>query len=85
MLLDSKLPKKLWLEILKTVIYVKNRSLMRVLGFKIPFKMLYNKKLDLLELRIPGYITYAIIPAEKRSKMDIYASRVRYLSLEASN
>ena len=47
--------------------------------------MLYNKKLDLLELRIPGCIAYAIIPAEKRSKMDIHALRARYLGLEASN
>ena len=82
---DSKLPKKLWPEILQTVIYIKNRSLVRVLRFKIPFEILYNKKPDLLKLRISGCITYAIIPVEKRSKMDIYASRIRYLGLEASN
>jgi hypothetical protein len=47
--------------------------------------MLYNKKLDLLELRISGYIAYAIIPSEKRFKMNIYTLRVRYLGLEALN
>ena len=47
--------------------------------------MLYDKKPYLSKLRIPGCIAYAIIPAEKRSKMDIYASRVRYLGPEALN
>src|SRR4051795_6381646 len=82
---DSKLPKKLWPEILQTVIYVKNRSPVRVLGSKTPFEMLYSKKPDLSELRIPGCIAYAIIPVEKRSKMDMHASRARYLGPEASN
>src|SRR5947209_8020389 len=82
---DSKLPKKLWLEILQTVIYIKNKSLVRVLRSKTPFKMLYSKKPDLLELRIPGCIAYAIIPVEKRFKMDIYTLRARYLGLEPSN
>ena len=58
---------------------------MRVLGSKTPFKKLYSKKSDLSELRIPGCIAYAIIPAEKRSKMDIHASRARYLGPEALN
>ena len=58
---------------------------MRVLESKTPFEMLYGKKPDLLELRISGCIAYAIIPIEKRSKMDIYALRARYLGLEASN
>jgi hypothetical protein len=82
---DSKLPKKLWPEILKTVVYVKNRSPVSVPGSKIPFEMLYGRKPDLSELRIPGCIAYAIIPAEKRSKMDMHASRARYLGPEASN
>jgi hypothetical protein len=82
---DSKLPKKVWPEILKTVVYVKNRSPVRVLGSKTPFEMLYGRKPDLLELRIPGCIAYAIVPAEKRSKMDMHASRARYLGPEALN
>src|SRR5690349_5757163 len=82
---DSKLPKKLWPEILQTVVYVKNRSPVRVLGSKTSFKKLYDKKLDLSELRIPECIAYAIILAEKRTKIDIYVSRARYLGLEASN
>jgi hypothetical protein len=82
---DSKLPKRLWPEILQTVIYVKNRSPASVPGSKTPFEMLYGRKPVLSELKIPGCIAYAIIPPEKRSKMDMHASRARYLGPEASN
>jgi len=82
---DTKLPKKLWTEILQTVIYVKNRSPVRPLGSKTPYEVLYGKKPDLSNLRIPGYIAYAIIPKEKRGKSDFHASRARYLGPEASN
>jgi hypothetical protein len=82
---DSKLPKKLWMEILRTVIYVKNRSPVRALGTKTPYEVLYGRRLDLSALRIPGCIAYAIIPREKRSKMDMHASRARYLGPEAGN
>ena len=63
---DTKLPKKLWMEILQTVIYVKNRSPARALGSKTPYEVLYGKKPDLSNLRVPGCIDYAIIPKEKR-------------------
>ena len=82
---DTKLPKKMWMEILETVIYVKNRSPCRPLGSKTPYEVLYGKKPDLSDLRIPGCIAYAIIPEEKRKKSDPHASRARYLGPEASN
>lgn len=82
---DTKLPKRLWMEILETVIYVKNRSPVRPLGSKTPYEVLYGKKPDLSNLRIPGCIAYAIIPKEKRGKSDNHAARARYLGPEASN
>jgi hypothetical protein len=82
---DTKLPKRLWMEILQTVVYVKNRSPVRPLGSKTPYEVLYGKKPDLSNLRIPGCIVYAIIPKEKRGKSDFHVSRARYLRPEASN
>jgi hypothetical protein len=84
-LADSKLPYRLWPEILKTVVWFKNRSPARILKNKTPYEALYKHKLDLSDLKILGCKAYALIPPEKRQKADFKSSACRYLGPEATN
>ena len=63
-----KLPKSLWLEILKTVAYLKNRS-PGIDGIT-PFEHLKGEKPKLRHLKIVGSRAWVHIPKEKRRKLD---------------
>jgi hypothetical protein len=84
-LADAKLPYRLWPEILKTVVWVKNRSPARILKNKTPYEALYKHRPNLSDLKIPGCKAYALIPPEKRHKADFKSSACRYLGAEATN
>ena len=51
MLLDSKLPKKFWGEVISTAIYLKNKTPVEVLN-KTPFEVWHGKKPKVSHLRV---------------------------------
>jgi hypothetical protein len=71
-LVDAKLPKELWMEVAKTVVYLKNRSPTSALSTT-PYEAWYGTKPDLSHLRITGSPAYVLIPKEKRVKLDSHS------------
>ena len=72
MLLDSKLPKEIWGEVISTAVYLKNRTLIKALN-KTPFEVWHGKKPKLNHLRVFGSdaCTHAHVPRDKRVKFDM--------------
>lgn len=70
MLHDSKLPKAYWGEAVNTAIYLKNVTPTQALNNKIPDELWYEKPIDLSHLRVFGCEAHALIPKEKRTKLD---------------
>ena len=70
MLHDQDLPMHLWEEAARTVLYVQNRTPQRILENTIHEEVFSSKKLEVIHLRIFGYLVYIHIPKEKRTKLD---------------
>ena len=67
---ETKLPKELWAELARTVVYLKNRSPTRPLKDKTPFEALYGEKPDLSHLIAIGTKALPHIPKSKNQKLD---------------
>ena len=78
-----KLPKSLWLEILKTVAYLKNRS-PGIDGIT-PFEHLKGEKPNLRHLKIVGSRAWVHIPKEKRRKLDERSWQGIFVGYEGKN
>ena len=70
MLLDSKLPKKFWGEVILTAVYLKNRTPVKALN-KTLFEVWYGKKPKVSHLRMFGSDPYAHVPRHERTKFDM--------------
>ncbi len=71
MLYDSKLPKELRFQTVKTTTYFLNRGPTQALGLKkTPTELWYGTKPNISKLRIFGCTAYAQIPKELRKKLD---------------
>ena len=68
MLHDQDLPMHLWTEVVRTTVYVQNRTLHRVLENKT--QVFSGKKLKVNHLKIFGCPVYIHISKEKRTKLD---------------
>ena len=62
MLHDQDLPMHLWEEAARTVVYVQNRTLHKVINNKTPEEVFSNKKPKVSHLRIFGCLEYIHIP-----------------------
>src|SRR5271155_870506 len=71
---DTKLDKRLWMEIADTVVYLKNRSPTSAVSTT-PYELWYGVKPDLSHLRIIGSTAYIHIPKEKRMKLDTHSHK----------
>ncbi|SLM33332.1 gag-pol polyprotein [Lasallia pustulata] len=67
-LLNAKLPKKYWPEVLKAIVYIHCRCPSAMLGMT-PYEKLYGTKPDLAHLRIIGARGYMLKPSSKRCKL----------------
>jgi hypothetical protein len=65
---QTKISRKMWNEIIKTIAYLFNRSLHYQLNDKILYEMIKNKKLDLSHLRIIESTTWVHISKKKNRK-----------------
>jgi hypothetical protein len=70
MLNETKIPKGMWGEIIKTATYLSNRSPHYQLNSKTPYEMIKGKKPDLSHLRIIGSTAWVHVPKEKTKKLD---------------
>ncbi|GJT93212.1 retrovirus-related pol polyprotein from transposon TNT 1-94 [Tanacetum coccineum] len=69
MFIFSKAPLFLWAEAVATACYTQNRSLIHTLHDKIPYKLVHDKKPDLLFLRIFGALCYPTNDSEDLGKL----------------
>ncbi|GJZ24707.1 retrovirus-related pol polyprotein from transposon TNT 1-94 [Tanacetum coccineum] len=69
MLIFSKAPLFLWAEVVATVCYTQNRSLIHTLHNKTPYELVHDKKLDLSFLRIFGALCYPTNDNEDLGKL----------------
>ncbi len=58
LLIDTHLPDELWVELVKTIVYLRNKSLIRILNQLTLYKYLYKRKPDVSYLRIINSAVY---------------------------
>ena len=70
MLHDQDLPMHLWEEATRTTVYVQNHTPHQELDNKTLEESFSGEKLEVIHLRIFGFLVYIHIPKEKRTKLD---------------
>ena len=85
MLFDAKLTKYVWNELLRTKVYLKNRSPTTRLPGKTPYELWTGLVPDLNHLHIIGSTAWCHIPKEKRKKLDERSKKCYLVGYEASN
>ena len=68
-----------WVEAIKIVVYLKNRSPTKILDSKTPFEVLYGYKLEVGHLKIFGSKAFAHIPKDERRKLDAKSVKCTFL------
>jgi hypothetical protein len=58
LIIETQLSIYLWMELAKTAVYFKNRSLIKLLLDTIPWELLYKEKSDFSNFRIIGSLVY---------------------------
>lgn len=79
MIADSGLKKELWSEGLMAAVYVINRSPTSALNDKTPYECWFGHKPDVSDLRVFGCEAYALIPKQKRKKLDYKSVKCRFV------
>ena len=75
----ADLPKSLWAEAASTACYVYNHLPNAPLKCKSLHEVWYSRKPDLSNLRVFGFVAYALVPATKRKKFDNRTEKMRFL------
>jgi hypothetical protein len=86
-LIDTHLPEELWIELVKTIVYLRNRSLIRTLDQLTPYKCLYKEKPDVSHLRIINLAIYCHeVESEsglnRKIKLELRARKYRLIRYE---
>jgi transposase InsO family protein len=68
-----------WVDAVLCAVYVKNRSPSHALGNKTPYEMWYGHIPSVRHLRVFGSTCYALIPKEKRNKLDARSQKCIFL------
>lgn len=58
--------KKYWPEVIKTAVYLKNRTLANTLDNKTPYEIMMGEKPDISNLRLYGSKVFVRVPENKR-------------------
>ena len=66
----ARLGQELWVVVVDTACYLKNRSPTSTLVNKTPLEVWYGKKTSIAHLKVFGCDAFMHVPKEKRSKMD---------------
>ncbi|KAG8502831.1 hypothetical protein CXB51_000478 [Gossypium anomalum] len=70
LLFQSKLQSKFWAEAVNTSVYLLNKLPTRAVKDKTPFEAWYGFKPSVSHLKVFGCMCYALIPAERRTKLE---------------
>ncbi|KAG8491616.1 hypothetical protein CXB51_014995 [Gossypium anomalum] len=70
LLFQSKLPSRFWVEAVNTSVYLLNKLPTRAVKDKTPFEAWYRLKPSVSHLKVFGCLCYALIPAERRTKLE---------------
>lgn len=79
MLQDAGMEKQYWAEAANTAVFIKNRSPTKAVRGITPEEKWTGKKVDLSNMRVFGCIAYALIPHEKRKKLDAKSQRLIFV------
>lgn len=75
MLMGMSVPRKFWLEAVQYAVHILNRSLSAALGDVTPEEKWSNRKPSIEHIRIFGCVSFALVPYEKRIKLDEKSTR----------
>jgi hypothetical protein len=70
LLFEKDLPKKFWVEVVNTAIFLLNRLPTRALQNKTPYEAWHSYKPTLQNLKIFGCLCFAYVPQVRRDKLD---------------
>jgi hypothetical protein len=73
------LSTKYWVEAVHTTFYLRNRSPTSVLDGKITYEAWYNFKSKVNHLRVFGSTCYALVPKEKRTKLESRSMKCTFI------
>ncbi|KAH9648891.1 hypothetical protein KPL70_025781 [Citrus sinensis] len=79
MMIQAKLPKNLWAEILNTACYLVNLSPSTAIEFKTPFELWYGKQASYKDLKVFGCLSYAHISQGKLAPRALKCVFIGYL------
>jgi len=81
---EAKLDKRLWMNIVDTIVYLKNRSPTSAVATT-PFELWHGAKPDISHLRIIGSTVYIHVPKEKWIKLDTHSNKGILLGYGGTN
>ncbi|KAG8492723.1 hypothetical protein CXB51_010438 [Gossypium anomalum] len=70
LLFEAKMPNNFWAEAVNTSVYLLNRLSTNAVKGKTPFEAWFGQKPTVSHLRVFGCLCYALVPAEKRTKLE---------------
>jgi hypothetical protein len=73
------LSTKYWVEVVHTAVYLRNRSPTSALDGKTPYEAWYNFKPKVNHLRVFGSTCYALVPKEKRTKLENQSMKCTFI------
>src|SRR5258708_2006880 len=87
LLIDTHLPGELWVELIKIIVYLRNRLPTRTLDRLIPYECLYKRKPNVSHLRIIGSAVYcheveSELRPNRRIKLELRARKCRLIGYE---
>ena len=78
MLSHAHLPYNFWAEAVSTAAFVRNRTAI-VEREMTPYERWYSKQPNISQLKVFGYICYALIPDQQRQKLDKKSQKLRFI------
>lgn len=78
LMLHVGMPKRLWGECIRTATYLINRMPMKVLDWKSPFEVLFNRVPSFDHLSVVGCLCYAAAAGKGRERFDRRSRRCAF-------
>ncbi|KAG8480457.1 hypothetical protein CXB51_024633 [Gossypium anomalum] len=85
LLFESKLPSKFWAEVFNTSVYLLNKLPTVAVKEKTPFEAWHRIKPSISHLKVFGCVCYALIPAERRTKLERRAALGIFVGYNSTN
>jgi len=78
----SNIPKQFWSYAICHAVFIINRIPFAVMDFKIPYKLLYKRKLDMSVFKVFGCVCFASTITNNRNKFDSRSRKCIFLGFE---